>query len=37
LDARELAKLLWTGELEAVWMAPLSTFGKSCGIRDRRK
>jgi hypothetical protein len=22
LDARTLAKLLWTGELEAVWMAP---------------
>ena len=22
LDARTLAKLLWTGELEAVWMPP---------------
>jgi transposase len=31
LDARTLAKLLWTGELEAVWMAPEWT----CRMRRR--
>ena len=32
LDARTLAKLLWTGELEAMWVPPEWT----CRMRRRR-
>jgi hypothetical protein len=38
LDARTLAKLLWTGELEAVWVAPewVSRMRRRLARRQRR-